>query len=120
MLPMTAMMRARISGTPSPTPIGIAPRSSTTGSMETRKTIRQCRIIMMVELFCCFGCSLGGGVFLKGSASENSLDFLLSGFDSSFVWVHDGESLAWVAVGVGAAGSTVEVVGINGPLSHVI
>ncbi len=48
MLPMTAMRRASGSGMPRPTPIGMAPRSSITGTMETSKTSRQWRMNILV------------------------------------------------------------------------
>ena len=46
-LPIIAMMSARGSGTPSPTPIGIAPRSSMIGSIDTNNTKRQWSTIMV-------------------------------------------------------------------------
>ena len=40
MLPMMEMMYTCHSGRPSPTPMGIAPRSSISGTIETKNTVR--------------------------------------------------------------------------------
>lgn len=73
MLPMTATMRARISGTPRPTPIGIAPRSSITGSIETSKTTRSFRII------------IGWGYYSVGCSSV--LEFVDSSVPLRTAWI---------------------------------
>ena len=45
-LPMMAMMSVSHSGRPRPTPIGTAPRSSISGTIDTKNTITKCRILI--------------------------------------------------------------------------
>ncbi len=47
------------------------------------------------------------------------MDLLLGGGDSFFVREHDRKLLARVAVGISATGGSIEVVLVDGPLSHV-
>ena len=120
-LPTIAIRRARSSGTPRPTPIGMAPRSSMIGIIETKKVIIQLKTMFMViilayylvvryeelkNLFYSWFWSSSVNT-VGGFAFHHSFNLSFGKFDCRLIWEHYRESLAWVAVGEGATSGTV-------------